>query len=192
MTSALTLEEIIAEIWLPVPDFDGYYEISNFGNIRGITRTVSRGNKHGSYTYVAKGMCLKQKLDKNGYLYVSLSKNNKKKNFYAHLTVLRAFFGPAPQGMQGCHSDGNKTNNHLGNLRYDTCMGNHADKIKHGTSGRGEKSTKAKLTSQEVSQIRSLNGVSQNQVAAAYGVSQQHIGKIVRGLAWTHEARASA
>jgi hypothetical protein len=48
--------------------------------------------------------------------------------------------------MEACHGDGDSANNRLGNLRWDTPTNNHADKILHGTTNRGERSGTAKLT----------------------------------------------
>lgn len=50
-----------------------------------------------------------------------------------HRLVLEAFVGPCPEGMEGCHGDGDPTNNSLGNLRWDTATSNQLDKVRHGT-----------------------------------------------------------
>jgi hypothetical protein len=43
------------------------------------------------------------------------------------------FVGPAPEGMEGCHYNGDPTDNRLENLRWDTRKANVADAIRHGT-----------------------------------------------------------
>lgn len=44
------------EIWKGVVCFEGLYEVSNFGNVRSVTRTITR--KDGK-TYLKKGKQLK-------------------------------------------------------------------------------------------------------------------------------------
>ena len=54
---------------------------------------------------------------------------------------------------------------------------------------RGEHNPAAKLTAESVSEIRrryALGGVSQQELANAFGVSQPMIGNIVRGHSWRH------
>jgi hypothetical protein len=50
-----------------------------------------------------------------------------------HRLVLEAFVGPCPEGMVGCHNDGDPLNNRLDNLRWDTPSNNERDKWVHGT-----------------------------------------------------------
>lgn len=52
-----------------------------------------------------------------------------------HRLVLAAFVGAPPEGLIGCHNDGNKLNNHVSNLRWDTYSSNMLDAVKHGTRG---------------------------------------------------------
>lgn len=43
---------------------------------------------------------------------------------FVHRLVLTAFRGPCPTGKEGCHNDGDHTNNQLRNLRWDTHRNN--------------------------------------------------------------------
>src|SRR5699024_9822191 len=52
---------------------------------------------------------------------------------YVHSLVAESFIGARPEGMEVCHSDGNKTNNHVANLRFGTSSDNELDKVRHGT-----------------------------------------------------------
>jgi hypothetical protein len=54
------------------------------------------------------------------------------RNARIHTLVLEAFAGPRPEGMEGCHNDGNPTNNHIDNLRWDTRSANNQDTLRHG------------------------------------------------------------
>jgi len=72
--------------------------------------------------------------DSDGYPFVKLSNKGKIKKFFIHRLVLETYVGQLPKGFVCCHNDGNKLNNNLENLRYDTIANNNKDKVKHGTS----------------------------------------------------------
>lgn len=102
--------------------------------------------------------------------------------------MLRLAEGKPPTRNHECaHSCGN---GHLGcvnpkHLRWATRKENHADKIKHGTSNRGEKSPASKLTEEQAREILSLKGILPgNQIASSYGVSPGAIYQIWRGKNW--------
>lgn len=69
---------------------------------------------------------------KNGYLAIVLHKGGDTKTKYVHRLVLESFTGPAPEGMECLHIDGDKTNNHLDNLRWGTRQENILDIVRHG------------------------------------------------------------
>lgn len=158
------------ENWKNVVDFEGIYEVSDFGNIRS-----------------AKTKQLKKiTIDAFGRPYLGLWKNNKQKIVRPHKLVLEAFVGKAPKGMECCHNDGNQQNNKLNNLRWDTPKNNHADKLKHGTSNTGERCNWAKLTKAQVIAIRA-DTRTQKEIAVEYGVQQSQISRIKNGIRWIHD-----
>lgn len=96
--------------------------------------------------------------------------------------------GPAPtEEHEAAHSCGN---GHLGcvsrfHLRWKTHAENMAEMIDHGRSQRGEKSTSAKLTRQQVAEIRSRRGtILQREMADEFGVANTTICKIQIGQRW--------
>jgi len=72
----------------------------------------------------------------NGYLYVDLTRNGKKKTYRVHRLILETFRGPCPPGMQGCHNHPPKTDNNIKNLRWDTPRNNYMDKPNAGYSSK--------------------------------------------------------
>lgn len=110
------------EIWKSIPGYEGTYEVSNLGRIRSLDRIDNLGRSK-------KGVILALVPQPNGRLGVNL----RGKNHKVHVLVLTAFKGPRPRGMEGCHGDGNHTNNKLDNLRWDTRSSNTKDSVKHGT-----------------------------------------------------------
>jgi hypothetical protein len=135
-----------------------------------------------------------------GYLYVFLFLNGKKVNSYVHRMVLTAFVGPCPTGMECCHGDGNRSNNALSNLRWDTRQANAADSIKHGTSNRGERNWNSKLTEEKVKLLRRRHAAikgnkirvprgTYDQLASEFGVSISCVDEIVtkgKNRRWKH------
>lgn len=115
-----------SERWFPVPGHEGSYEVSDHGRVRSLDRRVPSGQDR---TRIARGRILRPALT-HGHPAVALGRERKE---YVHTLVLQAFVGPAPEGMECCHGDGVRTNNYLGNLRWDTRLGNNLDAIRHGT-----------------------------------------------------------
>lgn len=118
------------ELWTSIPAYEGFYEVSNFGNIRSLTRFVPYG-RHQGMTYTGKD--IKQFLS-NNYLSVKLSRAGITKTVYTHELVLLAFEGNRPDMDVRCeirHLDGNKLNNAITNLKYGTTKENAADRKLH-------------------------------------------------------------
>ena len=105
----------MSEIWKEVPDFEGLYEVSNYGNVRSVDRTVN----HHKGLQSLKGKPKKPSLSTSGYLKVSLYKDNKNHNRYIHRLVITAFSSEEEQETVN-HIDGNKLNNHISNLEWVT------------------------------------------------------------------------
>ncbi len=117
------------EEWRPVTGYEGLYEVSSFGRVKIVDRIVG-GN--GGSRFMRRGH-LKRQSNRSGYRYVHLAKDGVKAQAPVHALVLGAFVGPRPDGTVGCHSDGNPSNNHFANLRWDTRANNGLDTVRHGT-----------------------------------------------------------
>lgn len=110
----------MGERWLPVPGYQGLYEISDRGQVRSIDRISPKGNQ-------LKGRLLKERPLPNGRPRVSLSRNGKTVDAYTYRLVLEAFVGPCPEGMEALHWDDDHNNNALTNLRWGTRTENMRD-----------------------------------------------------------------
>lgn len=119
-----------AEQWLPVVGWEGYYEVSSWGRVRGLRRTVIR--KDGiSYT-VAEQILKPRPSTTTEHQRVNLTRNKVKFTYTVHRLVMAAFVGPCPAGMVVLHWDDVPTNNYLGNLRYGTLTDNRHDSVRNG------------------------------------------------------------
>lgn len=116
---------------------------------------------------------LKTTTGKYGHQFVGLRDGVHRVTCRVHRLVLEAFVGQCPEGLEGCHNDGNPANNQVGNLRWDTHTSNEADKIRHGKTNRGERQGHNRLTSSQVLEIRAMKaaGHSRQVVAKRFGVS---------------------
>lgn len=127
------------ERWLPIPGYEGLYEVSNHGQVRSLDRMVK--TRSGSCT-LRRGRTLKPMLFNNGYLMVALKRTDEKKRQVGiHTLVLTTFTGDRPPDAVGCHNDGDAMNNRLENLRWDTQAGNIQDSVRQGTHRNTRKSS---------------------------------------------------
>lgn len=69
----------------------------------------------------------------SGYQLVALSVPNGGRThpIGVHRLVLLAFAGPCPEGMEGCHDNGDRSDNHRSNLYWGTHLDNMQDAIRH-------------------------------------------------------------
>jgi hypothetical protein len=96
-----------------IEGYNGDYFISNFGNVKSL--------KYNKVKY------LTPTLNQRGYLYVKLSKDNKKTFFLIHKLVAEYFINNPNNKPIPNHKDGDKINNHYLNLEWST----YSENIKH-------------------------------------------------------------
>ena len=109
----------MSEQWLPVIGHEGYYEVSNLGNVRSV-----RYDHNGQLIY---SRLLKPAVKQRGYLGVVLCKQSVTTNHLVHRLVATAFI-PNPDNLPEVnHKDGNKLNAVVTNLEW--CTG--SDNLRH-------------------------------------------------------------
>lgn len=127
------------EIWKDIPGFENIYQVSNIGNVKTLDKYVNSSIKNNNKVK-RKTKILKQ-YNKNGYLQVSLSKENKRYYFGVHRLVAMAFLPNTNNLPQVNHKDENKLNNKVDNLewcsaKYNCNYGTRNSKIYNITSFR--------------------------------------------------------
>ena len=150
------------EIWKPIPEFLGRYEVSSLGRVRAV-----RSNK----------ILLLTKA--HGYLTVHLSKSLR-----INRLVLETFTGRTDKIAH--HINYDKADNRLSNLKW-MSFRQHEDA--HPKCTRGSNHPNAKLTERDILKILEMKYMNQKQVGAMFGVGQAAIGAILSGRGWKHVPR---
>lgn len=108
------------ENWLPIPGYEGIYDISTSGRIWSNYqngRMLHPGTNHGYPTTTLKAA------------------DGSTRTYRIHRLVLLTFRGPCPEGMESLHWDDNPVNNNLENLRWGTREENLQDMHRNRSSG---------------------------------------------------------
>jgi hypothetical protein len=162
-----------------------FYQVSNFGNIKGIGGTIIR--KDGK-PYTVKPCILKPCISKYGYMLIDLKLDIYKK-YSVHRLVLE-MFNPIVNmdKYQVNHIDGDKTNNNINNLEWVTREENMQHAMKIGlfnpNNRCGEKHPLCKLSHNDIEQIRDILNTkkyTQHSIAKIFNVSDATISEIKTG-----------
>lgn len=119
------------EKWQDFKGYEGYYQVSSFGQVRSVDRVVVGVD---GKTYHYKGRILKQAKTSDGYKTVQLFKDNGLKTFKVHRMIALTFIPNPNNKPEVNHIDGNKSNNHISNLEWVTRSENLKHAVKHGLS----------------------------------------------------------
>lgn len=169
------------EIWKDIPDYEGIYQVSNMGRLK---RLLKNGREN--------FLCGKK--DKDGYVTVILSKNQKKKYCRLHRVVASAF-APNPDNKKEVnHIDKNKQNNEVSNLEWVTT----AENIRHSfLTGRKTRKTPVLQFTPEmelVARYPSIKEASEQQNVKQNNISACCRGRLktVGGYIWRYKVGENA
>ena len=182
------------ESWRAVVGYEGLYEVSDLGRVRGLDRQVRERRRTGVIIRHVAGRVRRLNKTVDGHMVVQLSKLGEQQRYFVHALILAAFVGPRPAGMESLHRDGNGTNNVPANLRWGTHSENVQDALRHGShvSHPGSKNGRAILTEADIPTIRErLKSEFPAAIARDYGVNRSTIQQIKRGQNWSHIGSAN-
>lgn len=167
------LDNIDAEKWLPVVEYEGFYEVSCFGRIKSLKRKRVPSNK-----------ILSQINHSAGYLSVALSDSVKVDKKLCHILVAEAFVKKTNPNYVVNHKDGNKKNNIASNLEWGTSKHNSQEAIRLGLfTNFCENHHSSIFTNKQVSNIFESNE-SVIKLAQRYNTSTSTIYGIKSGRVW--------
>ncbi|MEQ9888887.1 HNH endonuclease signature motif containing protein [Pectobacterium zantedeschiae] len=166
----------------PIEGYDNY-AVTTSGEVWAYPRIDARGHRR-------SGQWIKLAIVSGGYIGVVLTKDGVKKSHLVHRLVAEAFIANPDRKPQVNHVNGIKTDNRVDNLEWVT----RSENIKHSfliglkvaTISKGESNGRAKLTNNDVMNIKSIKGVTNVKLAEDYGVSVSQISRIRRGKFWRH------
>ncbi len=95
------------EIWKDIEGYEGLYQVSNLGRIKNFKNQIHAVS-----------------VDKYGYLQVTLYYKEKPRCFRVHRLVAKAFIPNSENKLTVNHIDGNKKNNKVDNLEWNTIQEN--------------------------------------------------------------------
>lgn len=132
------------ERWKPVPDWEGYYEVSDHGRVRGLDRTITTRT---GYRKLIRGRVLagiRHIVNRTTgptciFVAVNLKRDGHSRTVPVHQLVMAAFVGPRPPDREVCHANGNAEDNRLTNLSYGTASDNALDRVRHGVHRQARK-----------------------------------------------------
>jgi hypothetical protein len=107
----------------------------------------------------------------------------------AHRAAYMLLVGPVPDDLEVCHRCDNPPCVNPDHMFLGTHAENMADAKAKGRSARGERVSGAKLTEDDVREIRRRyreGGITQSELGREYGLTQGGIGHIVLGTRWAH------
>ena len=105
----------------------------------------------------------------------------------SRMMCIMAHGEPESEKLQAAHSCGNGNQGCVNprHLYWTDHTGNQADRVKHGTTNRGQRQWQAKLTEADVREIRALRGLeSQASIARRYRLDQSTVSNIMRRKNW--------
>jgi len=111
------------EIWMPVANYEGFYEVSNLGRLK----SLSRKQKLKYWVTKKENLMLQAPDPQTGYKRATLSKKGVGKRFYIHRLVALAFLENKNNKPLVNHINSVRTDNRVENLEWCT----DAENVRH-------------------------------------------------------------
>ena len=102
------------EQWKDIPDYEGYYQISNLGRVKSLEKTLIIRKRKCVY----KPLIKKPHISKRGYWEIGICKNRLGVTKKIHRLIAISFIDNPKNHPQINHIDGNKLNNNISNLEW--------------------------------------------------------------------------
>lgn len=121
------------EVWKDIKGYEGIYQISNYGRVKSLGRTIITAHYRQWHEERILAIC---NVDRNGYQGYCLRKNGQNKIMTAHRLVAEHFLDNPLNKPEVNHLDEDKANNHIDNLAWVTSSENHQWSTKAARSQR--------------------------------------------------------
>ena len=107
----------MTEIWKDIQGYEGFYQISNLGNVKSLERVVDKGN---GILQHRKERIMNKRESVDGYYIAKLNVNKKSTSIAIHILVARHFIDNPNNYPEVNHKDCNRKNNQVDNLEWCT------------------------------------------------------------------------
>lgn len=114
----------MTEIWKDIQGYEGFYQISNLGNVKSLERVVDKGN---GILQHRKERIMNKRESVDGYYIAKLNVNKKSTSIAVHILVARHFIDNPNNYPEVNHKDCNRKNNQVDNLDWCT----HQQNVEH-------------------------------------------------------------
>jgi len=182
------LTTVEKEVFASVIGYDGFYEVSNLGNVRSLDRKLYRSRTK-SYSNL-KGRILKSGDNPSGYPTVKLCSYGTGSTKKIHRLVAEAWCIQEEGQVEVNHIDGNKNNNAASNLEWCTKSENiqHAYDTGLKVAIKGEDCVRSILNKEIVTKIRNSfdGGDSIATISLNLELTKSTIRNVVTGRSWAH------
>ena len=184
------MNEYIGDIeeWKDIINYEGRYQISSFGRVRGLNRKIVYGDESKGEYHTKKESILKPTITGKYYM-IKLEGNN---SITIHSLVANHFIDKIDSKFIINHIDQNPLNNFYKNLEWSTQSENIKDANLKGNGNIGEKQADSKLTEVDVLEIKQhlkSRKYKQIELARMYNVGATTICDIKKGRKWNHVGR---
>ena len=112
------------EIWKDIRGFEGYYQISNLGNVKSLERTIIRSD---GVIQTRKERIMNKRISTDGYYIAKFNINHHSTSIAIHRLVAIHFIPNPDNFPEVNHKDCNRKNNIVDNLEWCT----HIDNIRY-------------------------------------------------------------
>lgn len=138
----LNIKNLPNEEWKDIENYEGLYQVSNYGRVKSLERLVNTGIKHSTQRRIKPKICkVEFKLGSSPYCRIQLRNNNKYIHHSIHCLVANAFLSKDTfkmcteenewffKDLEINHKDENIKNNNVDNLEWCT----HLYNMRYGT-----------------------------------------------------------
>lgn len=171
---------LVGECWGVIQNYEKFYQISDLGRVKRTARTIACEN---NVIRNVREIILKEGTNSCGYPTVNLSKKGTVKTVLVHRLVAIAFIPNPENKPQVNHKRGNKKDNRALRLEWCTAKENQQHASATGLSPKGDRHSVAKLTWEQVREIRKSN-LYHRELGEIYKVSRRTIGNIKNNDTW--------
>lgn len=169
----------LLEEWADIKDFEGHYQISNLGQVKSLARM--RLSARGSMASM-KERILVQKVTKQGYHIIGLHNNEIRKFTPIHRLVALHFIENTENKPTVNHIDGNKKNNTVWNLEWNTVKENTTHAFDTGLAQKRGHEKYSIAFKKEVKEYFDLTGCSIAALSEHFGISNRSAGRFSKGV----------